>query len=96
MSAPTVGDNAAEQRFERETDHGTALLAYRRDGDRLLLTHTEVPEAAEGEGIGGSLVRAAFDHARREGLRVVPVCPFVAAWLERNPDQADIVERASR
>jgi len=96
MSAPTVSDNAAEQRFERDTGHGPAVLAYRRDGDRLFLTHTEVPEAAEGEGIGGALVRAAFDHARREGLRVVPLCPFVAAWLERHPDQGDIVERASR
>ena len=96
MSAPTVSDNATEQRFEHETEHGTAVLDYRRDGDRLILSHTEVPEAAEGEGIGGALVRAAFDHARREGLRVVPVCPFVAAWLERNPDQADIADRASR
>lgn len=96
MSAPTVSDNAAEQRFERDTDHGTAVLSYRRDGDHLLLTHTEVPEAAEGDGHGGALVRAAFDHARREGLRVVPICPFVAAWVERHPDQADLVDRASR
>ena len=96
MPAPTVSDNAAEHRFERETEHGTAVLAYRRDGDRLLLTHTEVPEPDEGAGHGGALVRAAFDHARREGLRVVPICPFVAAWLQRHPDQADIVDRATR
>ena len=96
MTAPTVSDNAAEQRFESETEHGTAVLAYRRDGDRLLLTHTEVPEAAEGEGHGSALVAAAFDHARREGLRVVPICPFVAAWVERNLDRADIVDQASR
>jgi predicted GNAT family acetyltransferase len=96
MTAPTVTDNAAERRFERETDHGTAVLSYRREGDRLLLTHTEVPQAAEGDGHGSALVQAAFDHARREGLRVVPVCPFVAAWVERNPDQADVAEQASR
>ena len=96
MTAPTVTDNAAERRFERDTGHGTAVLSYRREGDRLFLTHTEVPEAAEGDGHGGALVRAAFDHARREGLRVVPICPFVAAWLKRHPDQEDIVDRASR
>ena len=94
MTAPI--DNAAAHRFEQETEHGTAVLAYTRDDDRLILTHTEVPQADEGEGHGGALVQAAFDHARREGLRVVPVCPFVTAWLERHPDQRDLVDRASR
>ena len=96
MPDTAVTDNAAEHRFELETDHGTAVLAYRREDDRLLLTHTEVPEAAEGEGHGSALVQAAFDRARRDGLRVVPICPFVAAWLERHPDQADVAESSSR
>lgn len=96
MPEPTVTHAADRHRFESETGHGTAVLAYSRDDDRLLLTHTEVPEAAEGEGVGSALVAAAFDHARQDGLRVVPICPFVVAWLERHPDQEDIVDRATR
>lgn len=96
MTRATVRDDAAEQRFELRTDHGTAVLAYRRDGDRLVLTHTEVPQADEGEGHGSALVAAAFDRARRDGLRVVPICPFVTAWLDRHPEHRDIVDDASR
>ena len=97
MPRPDVADNPAEHRFESRTPSGLAFLTYRRDeDDRLVLLHTEVPEDDEGEGYGSALVRAAFDQAREQGRRVVPLCPFVHAWLQRHPDQADLADSASR
>jgi predicted GNAT family acetyltransferase/glutaredoxin len=67
------------------------LLAYRRRDNRLALTHTEVTPACEGRGFGGRLAAAALDDARREGLMVAPLCPFIARYIERHPEYADLV-----
>ena len=86
--APPVTDNQAESRFELWVDGRLAELPYRRNGKRLVLIHTEVPEELEGRGLGGALVRAAVDRAAREGLTVVPLCPFARGGLQRHPDTA--------
>lgn len=84
-----VIDNAAESRFELTVDGHLAQLVYRRDGDRLVLIHTGVPEELGGQGIGGVLVQAALDRARAEGLTVVAQCPFAKGWIDKHPDAAD-------
>jgi len=81
-----VTDNAAESRFELRQDARLAELIYRLRGNRLVLVHTEVPAELEGHGIGGRLVTAAVDRAVREGLTLVPLCPFARDWLERHPE----------
>ena len=65
--------------------------AYRRRNGRIAFTHTEVDEALEGRGLGSRLVATALDDARREGLEVVPLCPFVASYIHRHPEYQDIV-----
>jgi uncharacterized protein len=85
---PQVTDNRAESRFELQAHGHLAELAYRRNGRRLVLIHTEVPAELEGQGIGGRLVLAAIDRAAREGLTIVALCPFAHGWLERHPDVA--------
>jgi uncharacterized protein len=85
---PQVTDNQAESRFEVDSDGHVAELMYRRNGKRLVLIHTDVPVELEGRGIGGRLVAAAMDRAARDGLTVVPLCPFALDWLERHADQA--------
>lgn len=72
-----------------DTEVGTA--AYQLVGEVVVLTHTEVDPAVEGQGVGSALVRAALDDVRGQGRRVVPQCPFVAAWIERHGDYADLV-----
>jgi uncharacterized protein len=82
-------------RVEMEVDGGTALLAYRVEDDTVHLTHTEVPVPARGRGIGGRLARHALEDARRRGRGVVPSCPFVAAYIRRNPEfEGLVVEKA--
>ena len=83
-----VTDNQAESRFEIRSGGYLAELIYHRHGNRLVLIHTEVPEELERHGIGGRLVTAAVDRAAREGLTIVPYCPFARSWLERHPDVA--------
>ena len=83
-----VTDNAAESRFELRQDARLAELIYHLRGDRLVLIHTEVPAEMEGHGIGGRLVTAAVDRAVRDGLTLVPLCPFARGWLERHPEAA--------
>jgi predicted GNAT family acetyltransferase len=86
--AQQVTDNQAESRFEFWMDGLLAELPYRRNGKRLVLIHTEVPEQLEGHGLGGALVTAAIDRAAREGMTVVPLCPFARGWLQHHPDVA--------
>lgn len=89
--AVPVTDNQAASRFEIADGGHLAELRYHHSGDRLALIHTEVPEELEGRGLGGRLVVAAIDRAAREGLTIVPYCPFARRWLERHSDVADRV-----
>jgi predicted GNAT family acetyltransferase len=86
--ADGVIDNQDESRFEVTVDGMLAELVYRRRADRLVLLHTEVPDAIGHHGVGGMLVHAAVDRAAREGLTVVPLCPFARSWLEQHPQDA--------
>ena len=88
--APVVDDTAGSRFVMRES--GTeAELIYARQGDRLILVHTEVPEVWGGHGIGGRLVRAAVARAKADGLTVVPWCPFARRWLHDHPEEAATV-----
>lgn len=88
---PPVIDNRAEQQFTLEERGETAVAAYQREGDVIVFTHTVVPPAIEGHGVGSKLVRGALDAARDQGLRVVPQCPFVAAYIKRHPEYEDLL-----
>lgn len=86
-----VIDNLAESRFELEAAGATAIAAYERAGDTIIFTHTVVPEAMRGNGLGSQLIAGALNSARAQGLTVVPQCAFVAAYIEQHPVYADLV-----
>ena len=86
-----VRDNKAEQEFELAVDGYRALAAYQMEGDVIVFTHTVVPKAIEGRGVASTLIRAALDSARDQGLKVVPQCPFVAAYMQRHPETRDLL-----
>ncbi len=83
----TVGN---QKRFELRLDEGVAYVEYMiNQQGTIYLTHTEVPVSLEGNGIGSVLVKKVLQHIRAEGMKMAPLCPFVAAYLKRNPGQAD-------
>ncbi|PZO01232.1 MAG: N-acetyltransferase [Hyphomicrobiales bacterium] len=89
----TVVENVAGSRFEMAFPGGHAFASFRRDGDRLIVTHVEVPSAFNGRGLGSLLVRGVFEMARASRRRVVPACPFAADWARRHPDFSDVLAR---
>lgn len=84
--ALSVVHNESESRFETKIGEEHAVADYTREGDLMTFTHTYVPKTHEGQGIGQALARAALDFAVREKLTVVPACPFIAAFVERNAE----------
>jgi len=64
---------------------------YHRRNSRIAFTHTEVDEPYEGRGLGSLLAEAALSMAEKEGLEVVPLCPFIAHYIDENPDYARLV-----
>ena len=91
MSEGPITDNRAEQEFEWVVDGHRAFAAYQREGDRIVFTHTLVPKAIGGRGIAGRLIRFALDSARDQGLKVVPHCPYVKAWIDKHPEYRDLL-----
>jgi predicted GNAT family acetyltransferase len=89
-----VRDNPDQQRFEIFDDGKMSGFArYVRRPGRVFFVHTEIDPAFEGRGLGGKLAAAALDAVRASGDRVVPLCPFIAHFIERNENYADLVDR---
>lgn len=86
-----VRDNPERQRFEMDTSAGLAVAEYRRDGDTLVIFHTEVPPALRGQGMGDRLVRGVLDEVRRRNLKVVPRCWFVRGFVESHAEYRDLI-----
>lgn len=90
-----VADAPGRERFEVTVDGELAgFLDYRFRRGLLALVHTEVDERFGGRGLGGRLARFALDHARADGLAVLPFCPFVNGWIKRHPEYVDLVPDA--
>jgi predicted GNAT family acetyltransferase/glutaredoxin len=82
-----VVDVPEASRYELRLDgHLIGLAAYRRRDGRIAFTHTEVDESCAGRGFGSRLAAAALEDARRQGLEIVPLCPFIAHYIERHPE----------
>ena len=86
-----IRDNAAQHRYEARLDGHLAVVTYRREEGRITFIHTVVSPALEGHGVAGKLVRAALDGARQQGPAVIPLCPYVVAFIRRHPDYTDLV-----
>ncbi len=81
-----VLNNPAQSRFELIADGGTAAAYYDLSPGVITFTHTEVPRALEGRGIGSQLARGALEAVRAQGLKVVAECPFIRGYIERHPE----------
>jgi predicted GNAT family acetyltransferase len=85
-------DAPDDSRYElRAGDDLIGLIAYRLDGGTIDLLHTEVRDDYEGQGHASTLARGALDDARSRGLTVVPSCTYIASYIDKHPDYADLV-----
>jgi hypothetical protein len=83
--------NHALGRYELDVD-GHVAVAYAKRADGVVtFTHTEVPKALEGRGIGSRLAKGALALVRAEGHKVIAQCPFIAGYLKKHPEFADLV-----
>ena len=82
--AESVTDNPARERYEIYEDGELAgFVRYRRSGNMITFIHTQADQKFRGQGVAARLVAASFDDARKQGLDVLPFCPFVRDWLAR-------------
>lgn len=89
-----VRDDSENHRYLLERDGRVLGLAvYHERGGRRFFVHTEVEPEHEGEGLGSILARGALDDVRSLGMKVVPLCPFINAFIERHPEYAELVDQ---
>jgi predicted GNAT family acetyltransferase len=92
-ATPVVQRVDARHRYTVEVDGKAAgFTAYRDRDDRRVFFHTEIDDAFAGQGLAAILVREALDDVRAAGKRIVPVCPYVAKFLKKTDDYADITD----
>lgn len=91
-STLVIRDNPRLQRFEADLGDGSfAIAEYKLFSDRIVFTHTEVPPQHEGKGIGSALIRFALCSARERALKVIPICPFFAAYIRKHVEEQDLL-----
>ena len=85
-------DNVALHQYEFRIGDLIPRIEYiKTKNGEIYLTHTEVPSALEGKGVGSSLVRLALEDIERQQLRLVPLCPFVAGYVQTHPEWKRLV-----
>lgn len=88
---PAVRHHAAANRYEIAIEGHLAVAEYVLEDGRQVFTHTLVPPELRGRGLAEALVRTALHDARAAGRKVVPACSYVARFIEKNPEFADLV-----
>ena len=85
-------DNEERHRFELDVEGTTAFVSYRKTPGAITLVHTVVPPELGGKGVGSRLIKGALDQVRADGLKVIAECPFVKAFIEKNPAYQDLLK----
>lgn len=88
--------NEQTHRFEAHLEGETAFTEYVLHGGAIVLPHTVVPPAFEGRGVGSALAKAALGYARDHGLKVKPICPFIAGYIKKHPEWQDLLHEDFR
>jgi uncharacterized protein len=85
--------NPAENRFETWIDGYLSKLDYIQDGKNFVITHVGVHPEFRGQGVAGKIVQVGLEYAKENSLRVVPMCPYAAAYIRRHPEYAELTQR---
>ena len=96
-TTPSVRDNPDRRRFEMDLGAGQfAFAEYTLPEGKIIFTHTEVPPSHEGRGLGTALIEASLASARERGLKVIPICPFFAAYMQKHEEEHDLLDDSWR
>jgi predicted GNAT family acetyltransferase len=90
-----ITDNKTSSRFEMKVDGNISYIEYMLAGNKIILTHTEVPVQLEGKGVASAMIKKVLMHVEGTDRKLVPLCPFVAAYIKRHPEWEKIVDESS-
>ena len=90
LSKVEVVHNAAQKRFEIHLGEQIAMVKYILGSSEIIFTHTEVPGAFEGQGVASKMAKVALEYAKAQGMRVRPMCPYMASYIKRHPEYQSI------
>jgi predicted GNAT family acetyltransferase len=88
-----ITHNMAENRFETWIERQLSKLDYLLDGDIIVMTHVGVYPEHRGQGVAGKLTQVALEYAKENSLRVIPMCPYIAAYIRRNPQYIELTSQ---
>ena len=83
----------AENRFETWIEGQLSKLDYMEDGDTIIMTHVGVYPEHRGQGVAGKLTQVALEYAKERSLRVIPMCPYIASYIRRNPQYIELTSQ---
>ena len=91
-------NNASENRFELQLDGAVAFIEYKiGKSGAMYMIHTEVPDVYEGQGVGHKLVRESLAQIEDEGIKIIPLCPFVRSFLQNHlEDYKDLLAEGAK
>ncbi|WP_313137959.1 GNAT family N-acetyltransferase [Paracoccus jeotgali] len=90
----TLEETDTKGRYREIVDGHEAEMTYSRAGKTtIIIDHTGVPDELRGRGVGQALVRRGIGDARAKGLKIIPLCPFAKAQIERHPEWQDVLKR---
>jgi uncharacterized protein len=89
----TLINNEEEKQYEFHIDGLVPRVEYMKVQDHIYLTHTEVPPELEGKNIGKILVKKVLEDIEKKKLILVPLCPFVASYIKRNPEWKRLLDK---
>ena len=88
-----VAHNETEERFETWIDGQLSKLDYMQDGNTMVITHVGVHPEHRGQGVAGKITEAALEYAKQKSYRVIPMCPYVATYIRRNPQYLELTKQ---
>ena len=88
-----IEENKVKKRFEGKVEDKLAIIDYIRAEDKMYLTHTEVPSELEGKGVASKMAKFALEQIKQEGLKLVPLCPFIASYVKRHTEYKEILAK---
>ena len=93
LNTLNVVHNEAETQFETWIDGRLSKLDYMQDGNTMVITHVGVHPEHRGQGVAGKITEVALEYAKQKSYRVIPMCPYVATYIRRNPQYLELTKQ---